>query len=135
MEVNSSIPKWQWKSCTILGLETIPYQQTIRWVWFHNQYLKVKCGVSTKGRWEAMEIRVESPRYMRDKDVESSIYNKMIQSWIFKRSSCGLLNPWSRLGHEGTCDRDVESLFSLRKIPLIGSSRMNFLSDNSRVTF
>lgn len=129
--------------CASLGRR--PYQRTIRWVWAHNQYLKVKCGVSNQSRREAMEIRARSHKSMKDKDVESCIYNKMFRAWIpqyLKISRCGILDLYSRLGrgvlkllrHRDACNRGVKSLFSGRKIRLMGSSGMNFLNKTSFLT-
>ena len=62
-------------------LQTRPYQRTIKWVKAHNQYHKDKRGVSKHGRWEAMEISAQSPKYMKYKDAESWIYNEMFGAW------------------------------------------------------
>ena len=103
MEAISSKPKWLWKSCTILSLGTIPYQRTIRWVWTHNQYLKVKHKVPKQSRWEAMDVRVQSPKSMKDKDMESWIYNKMIGTQspkYLKDQGVESWKPWSRSGRK-----------------------------------
>ena len=125
------------------GLGRRPYQWTIRWVEAHNQYLKVKRGVSKQNRWEAMEIRARSPKSMKYKDVESWIYNEMFGARspeYLKRSRCGILDLSSRSGrgvlnllrHKDAYNRGAESLLS--KIPLMGSSHMNFLNKISFLT-
>ena len=55
--------------------ETRPFQQIIRCVWAHSQYLEAKHLASKKNRWESMaKIRVQSPNFLNDQGMESWIF-------------------------------------------------------------